>query len=151
MTCQCGTITCYLCRNNIKKDGYKHFCQTPHCEHKKCNKCPLWTTEKQDEERLKDIAQQIAKGETPTVKTKRKQKEEVVVESASSWGGWLGGDDRISRALNYFTGFGHSNALQNSDDDVSIIENEDEPFHLEGEEQQKAMKELFAHRLMSNF
>jgi hypothetical protein len=45
MTCSCGTKFCYLCRAVV--EDYTHFCQTPHCEHKKgdknCKGCPLWT------------------------------------------------------------------------------------------------------------
>ena len=29
----------------------KHFCQTPHCDHKKCNKCALFTDSVEDDRR----------------------------------------------------------------------------------------------------
>eukprot|EP00520_Triparma_pacifica_P009262 CAMPEP_0118634836 /NCGR_PEP_ID=MMETSP0785-20121206/1759_1 /TAXON_ID=91992 /ORGANISM="Bolidomonas pacifica, Strain CCMP 1866" /LENGTH=710 /DNA_ID=CAMNT_0006525837 /DNA_START=87 /DNA_END=2216 /DNA_ORIENTATION=+ len=44
MSCACGTTSCYYCREQLDKSmGYKHFCQTPHCNHKSCGKCPLFT------------------------------------------------------------------------------------------------------------
>lgn len=43
MTCSCGTLICYVCRQVIPKNiGYNHFCQTPHCNHTSCNRCPLY-------------------------------------------------------------------------------------------------------------
>ena len=47
--CACGEYVCYICRSSIK--GYDHFCQTPHCQHQSCKKCPLWTNAEQDDER----------------------------------------------------------------------------------------------------
>ena len=41
MTCRCGAKMCYICRAQIK--DYKHFCQIPHCNHKTCNKCVLFS------------------------------------------------------------------------------------------------------------
>lgn len=41
MTCSCGTYICYICRQVIT--GYQHFCQKPHCQHKDCNRCPLFS------------------------------------------------------------------------------------------------------------
>ncbi|CAB9510225.1 protein ligase RNF216 [Seminavis robusta] len=46
MTCACGIHFCYICREKVQ--DYKHFCQIPHCQHrkgkdKKCSGCPLWT------------------------------------------------------------------------------------------------------------
>ena len=46
MTCSCGTLICYICRKVIT--GYTHFCQKPHCRHKDCNGCPLFTTAGED-------------------------------------------------------------------------------------------------------
>ena len=45
MTCPgCQTLSCYICRALIPKGiGYKHFCQVPHCQHKNCNACPLFS------------------------------------------------------------------------------------------------------------
>eukprot|EP00730_Choanoeca_flexa_P018083 TRINITY_DN8775_c0_g1_i5.p1 TRINITY_DN8775_c0_g1~~TRINITY_DN8775_c0_g1_i5.p1 ORF type:complete len:285 (+),score=59.66 TRINITY_DN8775_c0_g1_i5:148-1002(+) len=47
MTCRCGTLSCYQCRQIIpKKVAYKHFCQhplTPGQKCRKCKLCPLWT------------------------------------------------------------------------------------------------------------
>lgn len=43
MVCRCGAIMCWLCRQDLdRKQPYLHFCQTPHCEHKRCGKCVLW-------------------------------------------------------------------------------------------------------------
>lgn len=61
MPCTCGHITCYICSANITKEKYAHFCQTPHCNHKKCAKCPLWTTEAQDDERVKKMGEELRK------------------------------------------------------------------------------------------
>jgi len=41
MKCACGTFICYVCKIKVT-NGYKHFCQKPHCKHKDCNMCPLW-------------------------------------------------------------------------------------------------------------
>jgi len=43
MTCTCSWKICYICRKNITKEGYAHFCQAPHCSHKECGKCILFT------------------------------------------------------------------------------------------------------------
>ncbi len=51
MTCSCGTLICYICRKDITKDGYKHFCQIPHCDHKKCGQCLLYTNSIEDDRR----------------------------------------------------------------------------------------------------
>lgn len=49
MTCACGTFICYICRKQMD-DGYRHFCQAPLCDHKKCQKCALYTDSAQDDE-----------------------------------------------------------------------------------------------------
>jgi len=50
MTCSCGAFVCYICRKEILKDvGFKHFCQTPHCNHKSCNLCALYTNSEEDD------------------------------------------------------------------------------------------------------
>lgn len=53
MTCpKCRTLICYICRNEIPKTvAYGHFCQTPHCRHDSCKKCPLYTNNKEDDKR----------------------------------------------------------------------------------------------------
>mmetsp|Transcript_31138 Transcript_31138/g.57954 ORF Transcript_31138/g.57954 Transcript_31138/m.57954 type:complete len:741 (-) Transcript_31138:1060-3282(-) len=43
MSCSCGKKICYQCRKDITKEGYKHFCNTPHCDHKKCGNCLLFS------------------------------------------------------------------------------------------------------------
>jgi len=47
MTCACGTKICYVCRAKII--DYTHFCQTPHCTHQNCNKCPLYSNSVQED------------------------------------------------------------------------------------------------------
>jgi hypothetical protein len=49
--CGCGTEVCYVCRKAIQ--GYEHFCQTPHCRHKRCGKCRLWTKNDEDDARAR--------------------------------------------------------------------------------------------------
>jgi TRIAD3 protein (E3 ubiquitin-protein ligase RNF216) len=52
MTCACGAWVCYICRQEIPKHiGYGHFCRKPHCEHKKCSKCVLYTNAEEDDAR----------------------------------------------------------------------------------------------------
>jgi TRIAD3 protein (E3 ubiquitin-protein ligase RNF216) len=44
MACpRCGKLSCYVCRQDITKKGYAHFCQAPHCKHGSCGKCVLFT------------------------------------------------------------------------------------------------------------
>ncbi len=43
MTCTCNTLICYICRADVTKVGYAHFCQAAHCDHKTCGKCKLYT------------------------------------------------------------------------------------------------------------
>lgn len=73
MTCACGAFVCYVCRREIPKNvAYAHFCQTPHCNHKKCGKCALYANvEKDDEKRVQNAAKNAAK----------RQKTDVDVES----------------------------------------------------------------------
>jgi len=47
MTCPCGAVSCYLCRQLIK--DYTHFCRTPHCNHASCGNCILLTDSKEDD------------------------------------------------------------------------------------------------------
>ncbi|KAL7532515.1 hypothetical protein ACHAXR_004680 [Thalassiosira sp. AJA248-18] len=63
MTCSCGCFICYVCRKEIPADvAYKHFCQTPHCQHKTCKKCPLYADTSQiDKARVKNAAQKAAR------------------------------------------------------------------------------------------
>jgi hypothetical protein len=51
MTCPtCSKFMCYICRSEIPVSiGYQHFCQTPHCQHKRCNKCPLYSNAEEDD------------------------------------------------------------------------------------------------------
>jgi len=49
MACSCGVLSCYLCRQDISKAGYAHFCQTAHCTHATCGKCRLFTKTEEDD------------------------------------------------------------------------------------------------------
>ena len=52
MTCACGMKMCYVCRmplDKIKGNVYSHFCQEPHCDHKSCGKCRLYTNNEEDD------------------------------------------------------------------------------------------------------
>jgi len=62
MQCRCGTKTCYLCK--VKITDYKHFCQTPHCDHKSCNLCPLFSDSIEDDRRDMLLAGKAAKAAT---------------------------------------------------------------------------------------
>lgn len=55
ITCGCGAKFCYVCRTSIK--NYEHFCQTPHCNHQSCRKCPLYSTDEQDEQAMRVAGQ----------------------------------------------------------------------------------------------
>lgn len=68
--CGCGKSVCYLCRKEIK--SYAHFCQTPHCQHQSCNKCPLYTKDEKDDLRAMKEA---------GLKAAEEQKVEVDVDS----------------------------------------------------------------------
>jgi len=64
MTCpSCRSLSCYVCRAEIPANvAYKHFCQTPHCEHKKCGMCPLYAdTNDDDTKRIKNAAKKAAR------------------------------------------------------------------------------------------
>ena len=60
MTCRCGCLSCYLCRKDITKEGYAHFCQTPLCNHSTCKKCLLFTNTVQDDQAAIARAQHLA-------------------------------------------------------------------------------------------
>lgn len=50
MTCPCGVRMCYICQEEVdKKDPYAHFCQKPHCDHKRCKKCTLYSNAEEDD------------------------------------------------------------------------------------------------------
>ena len=51
MTCSCGAKVCYICRKDITKQNYSHFCQIPHCNHTQCRKCPLFSDALEDDRR----------------------------------------------------------------------------------------------------
>mmetsp|Transcript_26149 Transcript_26149/g.55601 ORF Transcript_26149/g.55601 Transcript_26149/m.55601 type:complete len:499 (-) Transcript_26149:62-1558(-) len=62
MTCSCGCFVCYVCGKEIPKSvAYKHFCQTPHCNHKTCGLCPLYADmNAADKVRVRDAAKKAA-------------------------------------------------------------------------------------------
>ena len=49
MTCSCGAYMCYVCRKPITNEMYKHFCQLPHCNHKTCGNCKLFSNSVEDD------------------------------------------------------------------------------------------------------
>ena len=50
MKCPCGILMCYICRKELDKhDPYSHFCRAPHCDHKSCNTCRLYTNNEEDD------------------------------------------------------------------------------------------------------
>ncbi|GAX10176.1 TRIAD3; E3 ubiquitin-protein ligase RNF216 [Fistulifera solaris] len=52
IVCGCGAKICYVCRSLITSSTpYTHFCQTPHCQHQRCNLCPLYTKDAEDDAR----------------------------------------------------------------------------------------------------
>lgn len=60
MTCpSCKTLSCYICREALdSKEPYKHFCRKPHCQHKSCGKCVLFTDAKEDDRQARrEVAQ----------------------------------------------------------------------------------------------
>lgn len=64
MTCpSCGSLGCYVCRAEIPANvAYKHFCQTPHCDHKRCGMCPLYAdTNADDMKRIRNAAKKTAR------------------------------------------------------------------------------------------
>lgn len=43
VTCVCGIITCYICKQIVtKKVGYSHFCRERNCVNSECKMCHLW-------------------------------------------------------------------------------------------------------------
>ncbi|CAO3674489.1 unnamed protein product [Umbelopsis vinacea] len=52
MTCRCGYTMCYVCRKDIGKESYAHFCQhfreLPGRSCTECTKCDLYKTESED-------------------------------------------------------------------------------------------------------
>ncbi|KAK9460897.1 uncharacterized protein V1516DRAFT_674437 [Lipomyces oligophaga] len=49
LTCQCGYVMCYVCRKDIKQEGYQHFCDhfraIPGSACTECDKCDLYKVE----------------------------------------------------------------------------------------------------------
>ncbi len=64
MTCTCNCLSCYICRADVSKIGYAHFCQTPNCDHKACGKCKLFTdTVEDDRQAMLDAGLKAMEGE----------------------------------------------------------------------------------------
>ena len=43
---------CYICRQELKgQNPYGHFCQIPHCNHKTCQNCVLFSNAEEDDKR----------------------------------------------------------------------------------------------------
>ncbi|KAL1925586.1 uncharacterized protein VTP21DRAFT_469 [Calcarisporiella thermophila] len=65
MVCRCGYIMCYICRKNIRQEGYGHFCDhfrpIPGQKCNKCSKCDLYKVE--DESKLVAEAAERARNE----------------------------------------------------------------------------------------
>ncbi|CAO3629736.1 unnamed protein product [Cunninghamella echinulata] len=53
IVCQCGYTMCYVCRKDIKRESYAHFCQhfrdLPGSPCSKCKKCDLYKTTPEDQ------------------------------------------------------------------------------------------------------
>ena len=49
MTCNCGYKMCYICRADLTKIGYAHFCSKPHCGHRDCKKCVMYSDSVEDD------------------------------------------------------------------------------------------------------
>lgn len=49
MRCRCNALMCYICRKDITKESYEHFCRTPHCSHESCGMCVLFTDSEFDD------------------------------------------------------------------------------------------------------
>ncbi|KAL0137965.1 hypothetical protein V8B55DRAFT_1533700 [Mucor lusitanicus] len=53
IVCRCGYTMCYVCRKDIGKESYSHFCQhfrdRPGSKCNQCNKCDLYKTDPEDE------------------------------------------------------------------------------------------------------
>jgi hypothetical protein len=70
MTCNCGTRMCYICRQDITKIGYSHFCQTAHCTHKSCGKCILYSDAiADDRQAMKEAGLKALEEQTNTATT----------------------------------------------------------------------------------
>lgn len=90
MTCPCGVNICYLCRKDITKDGYRHFCQVPLCNHSQCNNCRLFTNTVEDDiHDMREAATKALKmatdtagakdGEIPAVRRGRDTEREITL------------------------------------------------------------------------
>ncbi|KAI8873245.1 hypothetical protein GQ42DRAFT_152926 [Ramicandelaber brevisporus] len=82
MTCRCGYVMCYLCRQDIKQESYQHYCQhfreTPGTKCTECAKCELYGTIDEDAQ-IRAAAEQAREefmlkwGTQMSVKTQKQQ------------------------------------------------------------------------------
>ena len=73
---------CYQCNQEIsaQKEGYDHFCKTPHCQHESCNKCILWDragAAGDDAKKVKEAGERATKHLREKLIKEGKSKEEV--------------------------------------------------------------------------
>ena len=81
MTCRCGTYMCYICRQQLTGNYYAHFCQTPLCDHKNCNRCLLYTNAEQDDERaIREAGLTAAKNYNEELKQKDQDGPDVQID-----------------------------------------------------------------------
>lgn len=80
MKCPCGVLMCYICRQVLdKRDPYKHFCRKPHCDHKKCNTCRLYTNDEEDDK----LAMKEA-GIVAATEFENKLREEIIMNNKNN-------------------------------------------------------------------
>jgi hypothetical protein len=72
MTCRCGAKMCYICSKQLTGNNpYGHFCQTPHCTHKSCKSCTLYSNAEEDDERaMREAGQAAAQSYRDEIKEK---------------------------------------------------------------------------------
>ncbi|QSL67160.1 hypothetical protein MERGE_001549 [Pneumocystis wakefieldiae] len=61
LICQCGYVMCYICRKNIKKESYAHFCNhfrsIPGKKCVECTKCDLYKVD----DNIAEVAERATK------------------------------------------------------------------------------------------
>lgn len=104
MTCSCGTKICYICRKKIT-NGYQHFCQKPHCNHKTCGGCTLYSNAAEDDTRavreagLEEMSKVIENDKSDLLKKKISTLiDDVSTGKASRTAGKIPADPYIRRA-----------------------------------------------------
>lgn len=85
MTCRCGAYVCYICRQKIR--DYSHFCQAPHCNHKKCGKCVLHSNAEEDDLRaMKEAGLTAADTFRKTLQEKQGEDVQIDVDKIMTMG-----------------------------------------------------------------